>query len=339
MNTTDGIRAHDLIRNLLRADASDSVPVLMEYATNGPLGHVRKHVASRLAELIPEGDSSYADFFEAGLSDKELAYWSIEGLVRVSGRASFPMLTQFALDPVHPVEDRGKAIREMALLSGQRFIQGLPSDPGHWRVTDLPINELQQWAANGFPPGQGFGAPERHPRLDAPESRLDRIASQLDAKLAKLRKARQDPVNPSNWLVPATQADLAAIRARWTLPSMYAEFLRDFSPLRVNVVSRRYYQGLDLYGASELLSAQHGYSLDAMTGERIDGWPPEYMVVANHAGDPYVLDLSQPGTVDAPVLTAGHDDPPVLTARRLESRWNFAREAPSFLAFLERLSR
>lgn len=120
---------------------------------------------------------------------------------------------------------------------------------------------------------------------------------------------------------------------------MYSEFLRNFSPLRVDIVSRRYYQGLNLFGASELLTAQHGYSLNPLTAERIDGWPPEYLVIANHAGDPLVLDLSQPSTVDAPVLTAGHDDPPVLTAGGLNSGWNFAREAPSFLIFLERLSR
>jgi hypothetical protein len=339
IGTTDGIRAHDLIRALLRAESQESIPVLMEYATSGPLDHVRNYASAQLAELVPEGAASYADFFESGLSDAHLAYWSIQGLVRVSGKSSFPVLTQFALNPAHSVEHRGKAIREMALLGGQHFIEGRPSDPGHWKVSDLPINELQEWAAGGFPPGPGFSPPERHPRLDAPESQLERIASQFDAKLAKLRKARQDPVNPSNWLVPASQSDLAAIQARWTLPSMYSEFLRNFSPLRVNVVSRRHYQGLDLYGASELLSAQSGYSLDALTGERIGGWPPEYLLIANHAGDPFVLDLSQPGTVDAPVLTAGHDDPPVLAAGHLESAWNFAREAPTFLTFLERLSR
>lgn len=339
MTTVNGIRAHDLIRDLLRTKTRDAVPILMEYATNGPLDHVRDYASARLAELVPEGDASYAGFFEEGLSDAHLAYWSIQGLVRVSGRSSFPVLTQFALNPAHPVEHRAKAIRDIALLGGQRFIQGRPTDPGHWKVTDLPLNELHEWAADGFPPGPGFSPPERHPRLDAPVSQLDRIASQLDAKLAKLRKARQDPVNPSNWLVPASQPDLAAIQARWALPSMYSEFLRDFSPLRVNIVSRRYYQGLDLFGASELLSAQHGYSLNALTGERIGGWPPEYVVIANHAGDPFVLDLSQPGTADAPVLTAGHDEPPVLTAGHLESSWNLAREAPSFLTFLERLGR
>jgi hypothetical protein len=122
MTTTNGGRAHDLIRDLLGAKASDSVVILMEYAISGPLDHVRTHVSARLVDLVPEGDAAYVSFFEAGLSDPNLAYWSIQGLVRVS-ESSFPTLTRFALNPAHAVDDRAKAIREMALLSGQRFIQ------------------------------------------------------------------------------------------------------------------------------------------------------------------------------------------------------------------------
>lgn len=216
----------------------------------------------------------------------------------------------------------------MALLSGQRFIQGLPSDPGHWKVTDLPTKEVQDWAAAGFPAGPGFSPPQRHPRLDAPKSRLEHIASQLDLKLAKLRKANQDPVNPSNWLVPAADTDVADVQARWGLPSIYVDFLRDFSPHRVHIVNRRYFQGLDLYGAAELLTAQHGYSLNPLTGELIENWPLEYVVIASHTGDPVVLDLPQDRTDDAPVLTARHG----------QGTWTFGQESPSFLAFLERLT-
>ncbi len=256
MTTTNGIRAHDLIRDLLRAESSESVPILMEYAIRGPLDHVRTYASARLADLVPEGDAAYISFFEAGLSDPSLVFWSIQGLVRVAAESSFPALTRFALNPDHAVDDRAKAIREMALFSGQSFIQGLPTDPGHWKVADLPIKELQDWAAGGFSRGPGFAPPQRHPRLDSPQSSVDRAASQLDAKLAKLRKSTQDPVNPTNWLVPASESEMAAIQARWTLPPTYAQFLRDFSPLRVNIVSRRYFQGLDLYGAGELFAAQ-----------------------------------------------------------------------------------
>jgi hypothetical protein len=329
MTTTNGGRAHDLIRELLRAETSVSIPILMEYATSGPLDHVRTHVSAQLADLVPEGDKAYAGFFEAGLSDPHLAYWSIEGLVRVAGQSSFPALTQFALNPAHAVDDRGKAIREMALLGGQRFIQGLPSDPGHWKATDLPIKEFQEWAAAGFPAGPGFGPPERDPRLDDPKSPLDQIASRLDARLAKLRKANQDLVNPTNWLAPATESDIAAIQARWRLPSTYVQFLRDFSPLRVHIVGRKYFQGLDLYGAAELFAAQTGYSFNPLTSERIDSWPDEYVVIASHAGDPFVLDLSHASSSDAPVLTARHG----------EATWDFSHEAPSVLKFLETLSR
>lgn len=226
--TSDGIRAHKLIRDLLRAETTDSLPILVEYATSGPLDHVRTYASARIVDLVAEGDTAYAGFFEVGLSDPHLAYWSIEGLARVAGRSSFPALAQFALNPAHPLEGRGKAIREMALLSGQRFIQGLPSDPGHWTATDLPIKELQEWVAAGFPLGPGFRPPERHPRLDAPTSPLDQIAGRLDAKLAKLRKANQDLMNPTNWLVPAMESDIEAIQARWRLPSTYVQFLHDF---------------------------------------------------------------------------------------------------------------
>lgn len=329
MTATNGGRASDLIRDLLRLEPAVSIPILMEYATNGPLDHVRTYVSSRLADLVPEGDKAYAGFFEAGLSDPHLAYWSVDGLVRVAGESSFPALTQFALDAAHPVDDRGKAIREMALLSGQRFIQGLASDPGHWKVTDLPIKELQEWAATGYPAGPGFGPPERSAKLDAPESPLDQVARRLDAKLAKLRKANQDLVNPTNWLVPAAGSDLAAIQARWRLPSTYMQFLHDFSPLRVHIVGRKYFQGLDLYGAAELLTAQNGYSFNSVTYERIDSWPDEDVVIASHAGDPVVIDLLRGSPVDAPVLTARHG----------QGTWDFNQEAPSFLKFLESLSR
>ena len=293
----------------------------MEYARSGPLDHVRNYASARLADLVPEGDKAYVGFFEAGLSDPHLVYWSIQGLVRVAGQSSFRALTEFASDPAHDSEDRGKAIREMALLSGQRFIQGLPSDPGHWKATDLPIRELQEWAAAGFPAGPGFANPERSARLDAPKSPLDQIASRLDAKLAKVRKANQDLVNPTNWLVPATESDIAAIQARWTLPSTYVQFLRDFSPLRVNIVGRKYFQGLDLYGAAELFAAQNGYSFNPWSHERIDSWPDEYVVIASHAGDPVVMDLS----VGSP------DDAPVNTARHGQMTWDFSQEATFLL--------
>ena len=180
----------------------------------------------------------------------------------------------------HRVEDRGKAIKELALDSGQRFIQGLLSDPGRWRDEQLPLAELQQWAAGGFPKGPGFEAPLRHSKLDQPESVIDFIASRLDAKLLKCRRESQDIANPTDWLTPASAADLESIQALWRLPRAYIEFLSKFSPLRVTIENRRYYQGLHLYEAAELIRRQRGYSYNPVTQSIITDWPADYVVIA-----------------------------------------------------------
>ena len=53
------------------------------------------------------------------------------------------------------------------------------------------------------------------------------------------------------------------------------------------------------------------------------------MVIADHAADPFVMDLNDKPVADAPVLTALHGT----------GTWDLGREAASFLSFLERLAR
>jgi hypothetical protein len=148
-------------------------------------------------------------------------------------------------------------------------------------------------------------------------------------KLAKYRRERQDISEPSNWLTPATESELASIQARWSLPSNYVEFLSKFSPFRVTIENRRYYQGLRLYGAAGLIAGQHGYSYNPVTESALLEWPTDYVVIADHAADPLVLDLSESPATDAPILTAMHGT----------GTWEFSKEAPSFLTLLERLAR
>ena len=157
-----------------------------------------KCVALEYSDRLLEGDSALRSVFEAGLTDSHTAYWSLEGLVRVAGSKSYSQLVSFALDSSQETEHRSKAIRESAIHSGQQFIRGLPSDPGKWKDEQLPLEELRQWAAEGFLKGPGFQSPKRHPNLDVPESALDFAASRLDAKLAKYRREQQDITNPTN---------------------------------------------------------------------------------------------------------------------------------------------
>lgn len=65
--------------------------------------------------------------------------------------------------------------------------------------------------------------------------------------------------SPSNWLAVANADDIEEIKSRWKLPSVYLDFLTRFSPVRVTLESKRFWNGgLQLFGAAELIEAQAG---------------------------------------------------------------------------------
>jgi SMI1 / KNR4 family (SUKH-1) len=97
----------------------------------------------------------------------------------------------------------------------------------------------------------------------------------------------------------------------------------------VNIRARRFYNPFCLVGAGELLEGQNGYSLNPIENEPIADWPPHYVVIASHGGDPFVLDLSH----------SDGNDAPVLTAERGTGKWSFERVAESFAAFLAQLAK
>lgn len=121
---------------------------------------------------------------------------------------------------------------------------------------------------------------------------------------------------------------LAKVLTAWKLPSNYVDFLTRFGPLHVLIESKRFFNGgLEFFGPGELLKRQIGLAWDR-NGKRIPGWPASHVVIAEHAGDPFVLDLSQTSGDDAPVLTADHEIPP----------WQFTPVTSSFARFLSELS-
>src|SRR5687767_3554715 len=94
----DGIETHRLIARLLRAasdHAEEVQSILAEYSKSGPLDHCRTYTMARLAGIVPQGSSAFRSLFESGLTDPHTAYWSIEGLVRVIGSASYAQLIAF----------------------------------------------------------------------------------------------------------------------------------------------------------------------------------------------------------------------------------------------------
>jgi hypothetical protein len=297
---------------------------------SGQVEHMRDIACSSLAEIVDEADAELAPRFENGLSDELIRYWSILGYANTLGREAYQKLTDLVLDESGPLEDRAHAVKCLASCSQQTFDRELPDDPGEWEEGDIRLDEIISWVKAGYPDGEGHVVPSRHSALDKPKTDLEKVASRLEKRLAKKRSKRQDPPSPSNWLAEANADDIKEIKSRWKLPSVYLDFLTRFSPMRVNLASKRFWNGgLQLFGAAELIEAQHGYSFNPVTKKAIRGWRKNYLVIASHGGDPFVLDLKASNGNDAPVLVAEHG----------RGKWEFEEVNESFVDFLKSLAK
>jgi hypothetical protein len=328
----DGVAACDPINKLAKLakkENEQAKAVLAHYVVEGAINHMRVHACACLAESVVKPDAEFATLFGKCLSDPDLRYWSILGYINSAGKNAYKELTRIAGDSTLPLSERGHAVKCLATISKQPFDRHLPTDPGHWKEQNLRLSEVIAWAEGGYPDGRGYPEPVRHPALDKPTSVLEKLASRLDKKLAKERRKEQDLADPMNWLAVATPDDLHRIKARWELPLIYLDFLTRFSPIKVTIKNRKFYNPFWLFGAGELIEGQDGYSFNPVEQEPIDDWPVYLVVIASHGGDPFVLDLSKSDGNDAPVETAEHG----------EGIWDFSRVAESFCEFLEQLAK
>ena len=118
------------------------------------------------------------------------------------------------------------------------------------------------------------------------------------------------------------------IREKWKLPENYLLFLKNYSPIQVFIDNKKYFQGLHLYGASELIKRQEGYSFNPLTNKSIDEWPMNFVVIADAGADPYCIDINQIKENDAPIYTSMHGN----------GEWEFELYADSFLTFLKEIA-
>src|SRR5688572_14345637 len=175
-------------RRLQRHAGRDRLKVLeayLRYMHAGSVEHLRQRAASTCADLVGEGEAQYAQAFESGLSARSTAYWSVLGLAKCLGKASFPILTAFALDPGNGTDARAHAIKVLADASRQTFVGGLSADPGDWRLEELPLHALTRWREAGYPDGVGFRQPMVSPELENPTSEIDQLAVRLEKKLRR----------------------------------------------------------------------------------------------------------------------------------------------------------
>jgi hypothetical protein len=325
----NGVELSALFQRLRKRPPPEARAVFMEYAVRGPIGHWRPSAVASAVDLTADGDTTMAEFFAARLRNPKTRYWAIAGLVKAAGRQAYPALAELALRPRLTRGDRAHAMQAIAYHAGQQFIVGLPTDPGYWTPKLMPTIAFRAWVEAGFPQGPGYVPPPRHRDLDRPRTPLHRAAKALEAKLAKERAERKQLLSsPRNWLTPASEAEMAAIEARWKLPKVYAEFLRKFSPLDNWFWPRRHGLAFQLFGAADLIEGQAGYAFHGITREPLPNWPVNLLVIGNEEGDPYALDLGAVREGDAPVLSAMPSD-----------EWDFRRRARTFVEFLEKLSR
>jgi len=330
-SATDGRDACEAINKLAKLaekGSEEAKSVLVAYVQDGSINHIRAYACSELASAIKEPHAGFAAVFRGGLADPDVRYWSILGYINSAGKGAYEDLIQVAEDDGIPVDERAHAIKCVSRFSKQKFDRGLPSNPGFWKEKHLRLSEVRAWATNGYADGTEYSQPNRHPLLDKPQTEFEKIVHKLDKRLAKERKKRQDLAEPTDWLVIADAQDIRRIKAEWELPATYLDFLTRFSPLRVIIRARRFYNPFWLFGAAELLEAQNGYSVNPIDKQPISDWPAHFVVIASHGGDPYVLDLPHSDGNDAPILTAEHGP----------GEWNFEPVAGSFVEFLDQLA-
>lgn len=317
-----------LLKTYVDTERELVINTLIQYVKEGQILHWRNFLLTDVIDIIHEKEKQYSDFFEWTITVPALTYWGIDGLLKTKGKDSYEKLIELINTEDQPLSIRAKAIKSICEFSKQTFDKGLPSDPGYWEVKNLKIVDILQWQQNGYPNGFGYEKPKIHPSLNNPKTDFEKLVSKLDNKLQKSRSAKQDLANPSNWLVIASETDISEIEKKWTLPDKYLLFLKNYSPLQVYIDSKKFVNELSLYGASDLIKGQNGYSYDAETQKALNDWPTNFVVIGDDGGDPFCIDISAINDGDAPIYSSMHG----------QGVWEFELVADTFIKFLKSLT-
>ena len=191
---TDGNKFARLKDRLIKKHGMDErravLDILIGYARDGQLLHWRNFLMTDILALAEPGECG--DFFTGCLAVPELSYWAVDGMLKSMGKTAYGPLVALAAADAARSGTRAKAIKSLAVFSGQPFDRGLMTDPGHWKPEQLRVAEVLAWQADGYPDGHGFAAPATHGSLDDPRTALEKAAAKLEKKLAAERKKDQD---------------------------------------------------------------------------------------------------------------------------------------------------
>ncbi|MCX2743794.1 SMI1/KNR4 family protein [Mangrovivirga sp. M17] len=322
---TDGSKfsklKNKLVKNFSENSREKVLEILMDYCRSGQLLHWRNFLLSDIIRLIKVNEANYIPFFEWAITQSKLTYWGIDGLLKTKGFNCYDQLLELLTDENVELASRSKAIKSLAAHSDQPFDRDLPKDPGYWKVSDLRIDEIIEWKENGYNSGSGYEEPLRHPSLDNPKTEFEKIVAKLDNLLKIERNTNQDLSNPSDWLTIADENKILEIEKKWDLPTGYLEFLKKYSPLNVYIDNDNFFQGLNLYGANDLIKRQEGYSYNPIKDEIINDWPNNFVVIAESGADPYCIDISD-------------SQGAIYTSMHGTGEWEFEKFSESFEDFL-----
>ena len=254
-------------------------------------------------------------------SHKSERYW----IVRLASKLAQKEAYDFLIDVIKSEEAlnvRANAMKSLAMVSGQPFDRSLPKDPGKWKETDIRMKELERWISEGRPDGEGYPPPVLDEALFHPTTDFEVTVSKLNAKLSATQD-RLDFSSYDNYLTVSDEETWKRLIQTYRITGPYAEFLKRFSPCHA-VVTKGMNEIL-LYGAFDLADKQVGYGVDR-DGNSLEGWPQDYLVIADRFGDPYCIDVTKE---ESKVFFAAHG----------EGNWKFKKAYNSFADFLDYLAK
>ena len=237
------------------------------------------------------------------------------------GKNSYDFLIKI-INSDEKTELRGKAMKLISMISKQNFDRNLPKDTGRWKETDLRINELNEWIKKGFPDGKGYKMPNQDSALNNPKTELELSVSKLNDKLKKYQDTK-DLSSYNNFLVISNPQKTKKLVQRYKIKGDYLEFLKRFSPCNVIVSKGR--NEIELYGVDNLEERQIGYSTST-DGLKLEGWPENYLVIADRFADPYCIDLSK-------------NNSEIYYAHHGMGEWKFQKKYDSFIEFIDYLGK
>ena len=255
------------------------------------------------------------------LHERSENYWIVRFVSKLVHKDAYDFLID-VIKSEEALEVRANAMKSLAMVSKQTFDRNLPKDPGFWKHTDIRIQELDQWINEGRPDGPGYSPPRLDDALFNPTNDFEGAVSKLNAKLIKVQDT-SDYSSYDNFFIIPNQEQYHAVQEKYGAQGVYAEFLKRFSPCRA-VVTKGMNEIL-LYGVDDLAEKQIGYGVD-QNGNALEGWPKNYLVIADRFADPYCIDLTK-------------EDSKVFFATHGEGEWKFKKAYNNFVEFLEYLAK